>query len=64
MAPKMGRPPSENPKRNQMRIRLTDSEREKLEYAARVLGLSMTDVVRHGISEMYEKALKTEQAKK
>ena len=60
MSPRMGRPPSADPKRNDMKIRLTDSERAKLDYAAQVLGMTKADVIRHGIDFMYHKAKETE----
>ena len=53
---KAGRPFSENPKRNDTRIRMTDGEVEKLEYCCKVLGLTKTEVIRQGVDMMYEKA--------
>ena len=58
MPTKKGRPLSENPKRNNTRIRMTDEERSRLEYAAKVLGLTKADVIRKGVDIMYEKARK------
>lgn len=53
MSPAHGRPPSQDPKRNDTRIRLTDSEVEKLEYCAKVTGMTKSDVIRKGIELVY-----------
>lgn len=53
MSPAHGRPPAEDPKRNDTRIRLTDSELEKLEYCARETGMTKADVIRKGIDLVY-----------
>ena len=60
MAPAHGRPAPENPKRNNVIIRLTDADREKLDYAADTLGMRKSDVLRHGIEIMYQKAKEKE----
>jgi len=57
MSPRTGRP-TDDPKVNQARIRLSDEEAKKLEYCAKVLGLTKAEVIRQGIDEMYQKALK------
>lgn len=48
---KMGRP-TEAPKVNQYRIRLTDEELKMLEEACVKTGLSKADVIRLGIKKM------------
>ena len=48
-SPRAGRPPSDNPKNNQHRIRLTDKEVKMLEFCCNETGLSKSDVVRRGI---------------
>lgn len=53
MSPAKGRPPSKDPKRNDTRIRLTDSEVEKLEYCSRKTGMTKADVIRRGIDMVY-----------
>lgn len=53
MSPAKGRPPSKDPKRNDTRIRLTDSEAEKLEYCSRKTGMTKADVIRKGIDMVY-----------
>lgn len=54
MTPAHGRPPSKDPKRNDMRIRLTDSEREKLDFCSEKTGMSKSDIIRKGINLVYE----------
>lgn len=54
---KMGRP-TEEPKRNQMRIRLSDEETEKLNYCSQETGKSKSDVIRLGIDKVYQEVKK------
>ena len=58
MSPRTGRPPSEDPKSYQTRIRMSDGDKARLDYCCKVLGLTKAEVIRLGISEMYEKAQK------
>lgn len=58
MSPAHGRPPSKDPKRNDTRIRLTDSEAEKLEFCAKATGMTKADVIRKGIDMVYEMVTK------
>ena len=57
MSPRTGRP-TEDPKKERVGFRLSDDEIKMLDYCCEVFGLSKTEVIRHGIKEMYEKALK------
>lgn len=57
MSPRTGRP-TDNPKKDRVGFRLSDEESKMLDYCCEVLGLSKTEVIRQGIKEMYEKALK------
>lgn len=57
MSPRTGRP-TDDPKRNQYKVRLSDADTQKLDYAANVLGLPKAEVIRQGIDLMYEKAQK------
>ena len=50
--PRTGRP-TDAPKKNQHRIRLTDKELEMLEYCCKETGLSKSDIVRQGIEKVY-----------
>lgn len=58
MAPAHGRPPSKDPKRNDTRIRLTDGEREKLDFCANKTGLTKADIIRKGIDLVYRELTK------
>lgn len=58
MAPAHGRPPSKDPKRNDTRIRLTDSEREKLNFCAEKTGMTKADIIRKGIDLVYQETVK------
>jgi len=58
MSPAHGRPPSKDPKRNDTRIRLTDSEAEKLEYCSKITGMTKADVIRKGIDLVYTEVTK------
>ncbi len=57
MSPRTGRP-TDNPKKERVGFRLSAEESKMLDYCCEVLGLSKTEVIRQGIKEMYEKALK------
>ena len=49
---KMGRP-TNSPKTNNYRIRMTDEELRKLEFCCERTGLSKADVIRLGIDKVY-----------
>lgn len=57
MSPRTGRP-TDDPKRTQVKIRMSDGDIEKLNYCCKVLGITKADVIRQGIGKMYEEALK------
>lgn len=52
------RPPLEDAKTNQYRLRMSDAELEKLEFCCKKLGLTKSEVIRSGIEAMYQEALK------
>ena len=52
MTPRTGRP-TEDPKVNQYRIRLTDEELEKLNYCSKTTGKTKADIIREGIDKVY-----------
>jgi predicted DNA-binding protein len=52
LSPRTGRP-TNDPKRNQYRIRLSDVEVNMLEYCCEKTGLSKSDIVRRGIETVY-----------
>lgn len=54
VSPAHGRPPSKDPKRNDTRIRLTDKERERLDFCAKQANMTKADVIRKGINMVYQ----------
>lgn len=56
MSPRTGRP-TDDPKRNQYRIRLSDKEVEMLDYCCKITGLSKSDIVRQGIEKVYNEII-------
>lgn len=55
MSAKIGRP-TNDPKPHNTRIRMSDADLKKLDYCAKVLGLTKADIIRQGIDRMYEEA--------
>lgn len=53
MSPK-GRP-TDNPKKHETRIRMSDEDVKLLEYCAKATGKSKADIIREGIREVYKK---------
>ncbi|MFB5681369.1 ribbon-helix-helix protein, CopG family [Paenibacillus terreus] len=53
-AKKMGRPPSDNPKSETIKIRIDQDMMRKLEASAKKLNMSRSDVVRKGIEKIYD----------
>lgn len=62
MSPAHGRPPSKDPKRNDVRIRLTDTEREKLDFCAKKTRTTKAEIIRRGINLVYENEKKYEKS--
>ena len=54
VTPRTGRPPIENSKKSQYRIRLTEAEESKLEYCARETGKTKAEIIREGIELVYQ----------
>lgn len=52
MSPRTGRP-TDNPKRHETRIRMTDEDIEILEYCSNMTGKSKSDIIREGIRKVY-----------
>lgn len=52
MVKKMGRP-TEEPKTNQTRIRMSDNDIEILEFCCKQTGLGKADIIRMGIKKVY-----------
>lgn len=57
MSPRTGRP-TENPKRHETRIRMSDDDIEKLEYCCQKTNMTKADVIRKGIDEVYKQLKK------
>ena len=57
MSPRTGRP-TDNPKKHETRIRMSDNDVEMLEYCCKVTGMTKADVIRQGIKEVYIKLKK------
>lgn len=51
-----GRPPSVAPRVNNINVKLTDAEKERLEEAARLLDTTKTKVIVRGIDKVYDEA--------
>lgn len=49
-----GRPPAEDPKNNMVYCRLTEEEKEKLEYLKTKTGKNTSDILRKCINVFYE----------
>ena len=57
MSPRTGRPPADNPKNIQLKIRADAQTVEDLNYCCKQLGQSKSDVIRLGI-QMVKKSVK------
>ena len=55
---KIGRP-TDNPAVNQFRIRLANSDLEKLNECSKILKLNKSDIVRKCINDLHKELLKT-----
>ncbi|WP_055106881.1 hypothetical protein [Paenibacillus ihumii] len=51
---KMGRPPSDNPKSDLIRVRVDQAILNKLDACTEKLNTSRSDVIRKGIEKMYD----------
>ena len=58
MSPKMGQKIKNNPKDYMLRVRLDNETLDKLTYSSEKFNISCSEVVRHGIDDEYQKALK------
>ena len=58
MSPKMGQKIKDNPKDIMLRTRISEDTLEKLDYTAKTLNISRSEVVRQGIENEYQKAKK------
>lgn len=51
-----GRPPSNDPRRNVVTVKLSDAEKERLDLAAEILDITKTKVIVEGINRMMNEA--------
>lgn len=58
MSPKTGQKIKDNTKDFMLRTRLDNEVLEKLDYSAKKLDVSRSEVVRRGIEDEYQKAIK------
>lgn len=54
VSPRTGRP-TDNPKKHETRIRMSDEDVKILEYCCKATGKSRSDIIREGIREVYAK---------
>lgn len=54
MSPRTGRPPKEDSRENQYRLRMSNDELHKLEVCCQKKGLSKAEVIRKGIDLVYK----------
>lgn len=57
MSPRTGRP-TDNPKNHETRIRMSDTDIERLNYCCKTFGLPKAEIIRRGVAKMYEEAQK------
>lgn len=56
MTPRTGRP-TNDPKRNQYRVRLSESDIEKLEFCHQKTGKTKAEIIRAGIDKVYRELI-------
>ena len=57
LSPRTGRP-TDNPKKHETRIRMSDKDIEMLEYCCEYTGKTKADVIREGIKKVYDELTK------
>ncbi len=57
MSPRTGRP-TDNPKKYETRIRMSDEDIKILEYCCKATRKTKADIIREGIRKVYESLLK------
>ena len=60
MTQKMGRP-TDDPKNRNFRIRMTDTDMDRLDYCSRETGLTRAAVIRQSVKRFYEELKKAEE---
>jgi len=56
VSPRTGRPKSDNSKDTMLRVRIDQKTERKLEFTAKELGITKSEIVRNGIESEYQKA--------
>lgn len=59
-----GRPPVKNPKNVEVKIRISDTENEMLDYCVRESGMNKSEVMRKGLKKVYDELLDKKSKKK
>lgn len=59
-----GRPPSKNPKSVEVKIRVSETENEMLEYCTKETGLSRSEVLRKGLKKVYDETVREKYKRK
>lgn len=57
MSPRTGRP-TDNPKRHETRIRMSDEDIQILEFCCKETGLTKAEIIRKGIRKVYNELKK------
>ena len=57
LSPRTGRP-TDNPKKHETRIRMSDKDIEMLDYCCNITGKTKAEVIRLGIKKVYEELKK------
>lgn len=57
MSPRTGRPPKEDSRENQYRLRMSDDELHKLNVCCQKTGLNKAEILRKGIDKVYEEIM-------
>ena len=60
MSPRTGRPREENSKHEEIKVRASKEDREKLLYCCRMTGLTQYEIVMRGIDKVYNEIRATE----
>lgn len=59
-----GRPPVKNPKNVEVKIRISDTESEMLEYCMKEMGANRSEVMRKGLKKVYDEIVKQKYKRK
>jgi len=54
MTPRTGRPPSDDPRKLTLHVRMNQEELDRLEYCCKATGKARTEIIREGIDKVYK----------